>query len=80
MQLILTHTTQPADILAFTVILLMIHIHRYTCTHQPLPSISTENFFTGQVSNYNWNTYKLLPNINLSHSTKRLHILGLHSA
>ena len=39
----LKHNTQPADILAFAIKLLKIHIGSHTCTHQPLP-VSQKTF------------------------------------
>ena len=38
----LTHNTQPTDILALTAKLLKIHPCSHTCTQQPLPSISKD--------------------------------------
>ena len=42
MQLMLTRTTQSADILALTIILLQIPTHCHNCTHQPLSAISSD--------------------------------------
>ena len=66
----LTHNTQPTDILAFTVKLLKIHTCSHTCTHQPLPSVSKDIFLHLTCFSLQKENIQIIPKINLSHSAK----------